>query len=137
MDSLPTELRQLIFEDLVSLHDLRSVRLLIKHYRDLISPRLFRRIMVTTRAESYERAVSVCRSQVAKYVQCLHYNLLDVPLICQAEWDATLTLLQRIERKENLNDAFVTYEEYKIYHHGRISSDESVPLKKSLEKFPP
>jgi hypothetical protein len=124
MENLPIELQRLIFDNLYSLDDLRSVRAVSKIRSELISPRLFEKITITTRSDSFERLASICESQVARHVRCLHYDLLALPLVSKSEWGESLARLRRIQNEDNSEADFATYDEYKEFYDGQLSGNE-------------
>jgi hypothetical protein len=127
MSFMPIEIQQMIFEGLTSRDDLKSIRSLSQHGREFITPRLFRRINVRTRIESIDRLKSICTSHLARHVQHIHYNLFDIPLVYEIDWNAGLDLLFRtglIDSKEEFYNEYATYEEYRRYHDNQSLSGE-------------
>jgi hypothetical protein len=136
MGTLPIELQLMIFENVTAFDDLRSSLSPSKSYSELISPRLSEHVSVTTCWANFDRLLSICHSQVAKHVRCLHYNIFSMPLIYEAEWNAGLETLRSNHAEEDFSNKFAMYDEYKYFYDGQLSENESVIWKKALSRLP-
>jgi hypothetical protein len=124
MENLPIELQLLIFGSLSSLEDLKSVRTVSKTCSQLISPRLFEKIIVTTGSDSFQRLTSISESQVARHVRCLHYDLFALPLVFELQGEEVLDYLRSSYSSDEFDAKFATYQEYEEVYDGQVFENE-------------
>jgi hypothetical protein len=135
MESLPCELRDEILRHLSSSCDLKAVRLLNRNCHDVATPRLFRRVFLTVRKESFENLNRICDSKLSEHVRCLHYNIWEAPLILQREWIQAVDRMRR-GHKGGHREQLPRYEDYHQYFQGQTLHNECDILAKAFQRLP-
>jgi hypothetical protein len=131
MQHLPLELQDLILHHLSpSLTDLKTLRLLNTHYHQVATPHLFRTVSLNLQQSSFTNFKQICDSaSLAQQVRSLHYNIWEVPLVQEGEWDrAVERLLRRGGQREREEGAVIRYEDYVEFYRGQVLRDESKEL---------
>ncbi|KAF7510661.1 hypothetical protein GJ744_006273 [Endocarpon pusillum] len=135
MEILPFELQDSILRDLDSITDIKATRLLNRHFHELATPHLFRRIFLTVRTDSFERLNQICSSTLSQYVRCLHYNIWEVPLILEREWNQGLARLAWKGKHIRLGH-LPRYQEYYNSFSGQVHHHEHSLLVKAFRRLP-
>ena len=135
MEVLPFELQDSILCDLESITDTKATRLLNRHFHELATPHLFRRISLTVQTDSFERLNQICSSTLSQYVRCLHYNIWEAPLILEREWNQGLARLTW-KGKHIQHGHLPKYQEYYNSFSGQVHHDEHNLLVKAFRRLP-